>query len=135
MCKRLVILQLNTDIQRITSRMRASLISAEAAVAGLRTNDASSTYADTITTASPAQASKMSADAVDSNPYSRLMALKRMGVVQEYERIQACTVAVVGIGGVGSVAAEMLTRCGAKSTLIARISDWSMHCLSSFHWN
>ena len=44
--------------------------------------------------------------------YSRLMALKRMGIVDNYERIRECTVAVVGVGGVGSVTAEMLTRCG-----------------------
>jgi len=56
--------------------------------------------------------SEMSSEVVDSNPYSRLMALKRMGIVDNYERIRDFTVAVVGIGGVGSVTAEMLTRCG-----------------------
>merc|ERR1719277_2173069 len=40
------------------------------------------------------------------------MALKRMGIVDNYERIRDFAVAVVGVGGVGSVAAEMLTRCG-----------------------
>ena len=45
-------------------------------------------------------------------PCSRLMALKRMGIVKEYERIRECCVCVVGVGGVGSVVAEMLTRCG-----------------------
>lgn len=40
------------------------------------------------------------------------MALKRMGIVDNYEHIRDVTVAVVGVGGVGSVAAEMLTRCG-----------------------
>lgn len=40
------------------------------------------------------------------------MALKRMGIVQNYEKIRECSVAVVGVGGVGSVTAEMLTRCG-----------------------
>lgn len=55
---------------------------------------------------------KMSAEVVDSNPYSRLMALQRMGIVQEYERIRDFSVMIVGVGGVGSVAAEMLTRCG-----------------------
>lgn len=56
--------------------------------------------------------SKMSDEVVDSNPYSRLMALKRMHIVENYERIRDCTVIIVGVGGVGSVAAEMLTRCG-----------------------
>merc|ERR1719342_111897 len=40
------------------------------------------------------------------------MALKRMGIVDNYEKIRDYTVAVVGVGGVGSVTAEMLTRCG-----------------------
>lgn len=39
---------------------------------------------------------KMSAEVVDSNPYSRLMALQRMGIVQNYERIREKSVAVVG---------------------------------------
>lgn len=56
--------------------------------------------------------SKMSDKVVDSNPYSRLMALKRMHIVDNYEKIRDCTVIIVGVGGVGSVAAEMLTRCG-----------------------
>lgn len=54
----------------------------------------------------------MSGEVIDSNPYSRLMALKRMGIVNNYEDIRQKTVAIVGVGGVGSVAAEMLTRCG-----------------------
>ena len=37
----------------------------------------------------------------DDNPYSRLMALKRMGVVENYEEIRKYAVIVVGIGGVG----------------------------------
>lgn len=40
------------------------------------------------------------------------MALKRMGIVDNYENIRTHSVAVVGVGGVGSVTAEMLTRCG-----------------------
>lgn len=40
------------------------------------------------------------------------MALKRMGVVDNFERVREMTVAVVGVGGVGSVVSEMLTRCG-----------------------
>ncbi|XP_065065925.1 ubiquitin-like modifier-activating enzyme 5 [Rhopilema esculentum] len=61
---------------------------------------------------------KMSAEVVDSNPYSRLMALKRMGIVSDYERIRDYTVAVVGVGGVGSVTAEMLTRCGIGKLIL-----------------
>ena len=55
---------------------------------------------------------EMSSEVVDSNPYSRLMALKRMGIVNNYEKIRDFSVIVVGIGGIGSVACEMLTRCG-----------------------
>lgn len=69
----------------------------------------------------------MSAEVVDSNPYSRLMALQRMGIVKEYERIREKTVAVVGVGGVGSVAAEMLTRCGVGRLLLY---DYDKVCVS-----
>ncbi|TMW57210.1 hypothetical protein Poli38472_003135 [Pythium oligandrum] len=55
---------------------------------------------------------EMSMEVVDSNPYSRLMALKRMGIVKNYEDIRNFSVLIVGLGGIGSVAAEMLTRCG-----------------------
>ncbi|XP_012938779.1 ubiquitin-like modifier-activating enzyme 5 [Aplysia californica] len=61
---------------------------------------------------------QMSSEVVDSNPYSRLMALKRMGIVDNYEKIRDYTVAVVGVGGVGSVTAEMLTRCGIGKLLL-----------------
>lgn len=54
---------------------------------------------------------RMSAEVVDSNPYSRLMALQRMNIVKDYERIRDKAVAIVGVGGVGSVTADMLTRC------------------------
>ncbi|XP_032678895.1 ubiquitin-like modifier-activating enzyme 5 [Odontomachus brunneus] len=60
----------------------------------------------------------MSAEVVDSNPYSRLMALKRMGIVDNYEKIRELSVAIVGIGGVGSVTAEMLTRCGIGKLIL-----------------
>ncbi|CAN8000465.1 unnamed protein product [Ixodes pacificus] len=62
--------------------------------------------------------SQMSSEVVDSNPYSRLMALKRMGIVENYEAIRTYTIAVVGVGGVGSVTAEMLTRCGIGKLIL-----------------
>jgi hypothetical protein len=37
----------------------------------------------------------MSAEVVDSNPYSRLMALQRMGIVENYERIRNFSIAIV----------------------------------------
>eukprot|EP00035_Acanthoeca_spectabilis_P019651 m.429114 g.429114 ORF g.429114 m.429114 type:complete len:403 (-) comp16961_c0_seq1:201-1409(-) len=61
---------------------------------------------------------QMSAEVVDSNPYSRLMALQRMNIVTRYEDIRKYTVAVVGVGGVGSVTAEMLTRCGIGKLIL-----------------
>uniref|UniRef100_T1IN46 Ubiquitin-like modifier-activating enzyme 5 n=1 Tax=Strigamia maritima TaxID=126957 RepID=T1IN46_STRMM len=61
---------------------------------------------------------EMSSEVVDSNPYSRLMALKRMGIVNNYEDIRKFSVAVVGVGGVGSVTAEMLTRCGIGKLIL-----------------
>jgi len=48
----------------------------------------------------------------DTNRYSRLTALSKMGIVDNYERIMKFTVAIIGIGGIGSVTAEMLARCG-----------------------
>ncbi|XP_015592075.1 ubiquitin-like modifier-activating enzyme 5 [Cephus cinctus] len=61
---------------------------------------------------------QMSSEVVDSNPYSRLMALKRMGIVNNYEKIRELSVAIVGVGGVGSVTAEMLTRCGIGKLIL-----------------
>jgi len=61
---------------------------------------------------------KLSSEVKDSNPYSRLMALQRMGIVKNYEDIRAKTVIVVGVGGVGSVTAEMLTRCGIGKLIL-----------------
>uniref|UniRef100_A0A7S3E9T1 Ubiquitin-like modifier-activating enzyme 5 n=5 Tax=Rhodosorus marinus TaxID=101924 RepID=A0A7S3E9T1_9RHOD len=61
---------------------------------------------------------QMSSEVTADNPYSRLMALKRMGIVEDYEKIRECSIAVVGIGGVGSVAAEMLTRCGIGKLIL-----------------
>ena len=60
----------------------------------------------------------MTTEVKDSNPYSRLMALKRMGVVANYEEIRKFTVIIVGVGGIGSVVAEMLTRCGIGKLIL-----------------
>ncbi len=54
------------------------------------------------------------------------MALKRMGIVENYERIRGFTVAIVGVGGVGSVTAEMLTRCGIGKVRMMCGGVW--HC-------
>jgi len=60
----------------------------------------------------------MSSDVRDDNPYSRLMALKRMGVVKNSEDIRTFSVLIIGVGGIGSVVAEMLTRCGIGKLLL-----------------
>mmetsp|Transcript_4853 Transcript_4853/g.4052 ORF Transcript_4853/g.4052 Transcript_4853/m.4052 type:complete len:369 (+) Transcript_4853:64-1170(+) len=60
----------------------------------------------------------MSSEVVNDNPYSRLMALKRMGIVGNYEKIRDYSVLIVGVGGVGSVVAEMLTRCGIGKLIL-----------------
>jgi len=65
----------------------------------------------------------MSAEVTASNPYSRLMALQRMGIVPDYARIRAQSVAIVGVGGVGAVAAEMLARCGIGRLLLFDCDD------------
>jgi len=79
---------------------------------------ANSQQEDAATGAGRQKIAEMSAEVRDDNPYSRLMALKRMGVVEEYEKIRSYAVLIVGIGGVGSVVAEMLTRCGIGKLLL-----------------
>ena len=48
------------------------------------------------------------------------MALQRMGIVEDFERVRHITIAVVGIGGIGSVVSEMLTRCGIGKVSIIK---------------
>ena len=60
----------------------------------------------------------LSSEVRDDNPYSRLMALKSMGIVKNYEDIRTFSVIIVGMGGIGSVAGEMLTRCGIGKLLL-----------------
>ncbi|KAG5482735.1 hypothetical protein CUR178_06772 [Leishmania enriettii] len=71
-----------------------------------------------MSSSSSPESKKLSAEVRDDNPYSRLMALQRMGVVDNYESIRDKAVAIVGAGGVGSVVAEMLTRCGIGKLLL-----------------
>ena len=59
-----------------------------------------------------------SAEAAETNPYSRLMALNTLGVVKNYERVREFSVAIVGIGGVGVSVCEMLTRCGVGKIIL-----------------
>lgn len=55
---------------------------------------------------------------LDDERHSRLTALEHMGVVEDYSLIMKKTILVVGVGGVGSVVVEMLTRCGIGKLII-----------------
>ncbi|XP_952285.1 uncharacterized protein TA13145 [Theileria annulata] len=57
------------------------------------------------------------------DPSSRLKALEKMGVVENFDIIHSCTVAIVGVGGVGAVVAEMLTRCGIGKLILFDYDD------------
>jgi ubiquitin-like modifier-activating enzyme 5 len=93
------------------STLQARVAELEAEVASLRASaDAKA--------AARGKIAEMSAEVVDDNPYSRLMALKRMGIVEKYENIRQVSVVIVGMGGIGSVAAEMLTRCGVGKLIL-----------------
>jgi ubiquitin-like modifier-activating enzyme 5 len=41
-----------------------------------------------------------------------------MEIVKDYQIIRQKTVVIVGIGGIGSVVAEMLTRCGIGKLIL-----------------
>jgi len=84
----------------------------------LQVEELKAKLADVQTAPRRSKIEKMSSEVVDSNPYSRLMALQRMGIVKNYEEIRNKTIAVVGVGGVGSVTAEMLTRCGVGKLIL-----------------
>lgn len=47
-----------------------------------------------------------------------MRAVLRMGVVRDYQKITQRAVLLVGVGGVGSVAAEMLVRCGIGKLIL-----------------
>lgn len=46
------------------------------------------------------------------------MALQGLGMVPDYSKIREKTILIVGIGGIGSVVAEMLTRCGIGKLIL-----------------
>lgn len=88
-------------------RLRSEVARLEAALAAASSTDAR-------TSSRPKLVAAMNAEVRDDNPYSRLMALQRMGVVRDYERVRHTSVAVVGVGGVGRsvVARVRVVGCG-----------------------
>lgn len=95
--------QLTDQVQRINTKLQASLTTlsqASPSAGGTATADANGSSsgsngnaaADAAAAAPRGKIDKMSAEVVDSNPYSRLMALQRMGIVQDYEKIRGKTV-------------------------------------------
>ena len=59
-----------------------------------------------------------SADSADSDLERRFGGLRRLYGEQGYRRLRAASVAVVGLGGVGSWAAEALVRCGVARLVL-----------------
>ena len=115
---------LHSHVQRIHERVQSAVNKLEAAAAGRPVAaGADASAAGPAAPSSSAGAARQKIDQMSSevradNPYSRLMALQRMGVVANYEKIREKTIAIVGIGGVGAVVAEMLTRCGVGRLLL-----------------
>ncbi|XGW24677.1 hypothetical protein V3C99_006260 [Haemonchus contortus] len=105
-----------SDIDRTIAELREKVRALTAELSSYKVEPKSSNHSTMVQ--SRQKIEKMSAEVVDSNPYSRLMALKRMGIVKDYEKIREKAVAVVGIGGVGSVVAEMLTRCAIGKLIL-----------------
>jgi ubiquitin-like modifier-activating enzyme 5 len=105
--------ELKIENEKLKAKLDATLRQLQEYEANAGSNKASGT-----TAVKRAKIEEMSSEVVDTNPYSRLMALKRMGIVDNYENIRKYTVVIVGIGGIGSVAAEMLTRCGVGKLIL-----------------
>lgn len=66
----------------------------------------------------PNNQNTISSDNSSENPYSRLVALQKMGIVSDYTQIRNYSAIIVGVGGVGSVTAEMLVRCGIGKLIL-----------------
>ncbi len=88
------------EVQRLQVEVARLQTALAAATASSASASSSSSPAAVVGNSRPKVAS-MSAEVRDDNPYSRLMALQRMGVVKDYERIRDFAVVVVGLGGIG----------------------------------
>jgi hypothetical protein len=93
------ILQLTDQVQRINGKLQASIAtlgqtnSADGSTAaGISSGPGAAAARAVPSNSTHAKIATMSAEVVDSNPYSRLMALQRMGIVKDYERIRTKTV-------------------------------------------
>eukprot|EP00898_Chlorokybus_atmophyticus_P008516 jgi/Chlat1/8666/Chrsp87S08048 len=114
--------KLQASVARIAAKVQAAVGSSSSSLSP-RSSTGRTLFSPSSSTSTTAPApgtapAPMSAEVRSDNPYSRLMALQRMGVVKDYQRIRDLSVAIVGAGGVGSVAAEMLTRCGIGRLLL-----------------
>jgi ubiquitin-like modifier-activating enzyme 5 len=95
------LLQLQEQVARITEKLQTTLtklgsvdVSATGSGSSVAPTGSSQQQAGGSAAAPRGKIDKMSAEVVDSNPYSRLMALQRMGIVKDYERIRDKTVGV-----------------------------------------
>ena len=80
--------QLNEQVSRINAKLREAIDTKSAPQA----HEPPPPLPTSLPPASAAprlKVDKMSAEVVDSNPYSRLMALQRMGIVKDYEKIRS----------------------------------------------
>jgi hypothetical protein len=111
------ITQLADQIRALNAKLQATIGTVKAA--------AQPAAAAAAAAAAPPQAGReritgMSAEVVDSNPYSRLMALQRMGIVKDYEKIRDKTVGG-GAGGGGYLAA-----CAGLCVRCACVRAWAL---------
>lgn len=102
-------LQLSEQVRSINSKLQASIATLSQTGSNGATNAASGKSSGSegaAAAASRAKIDKMSAEVVDSNPYSRLMALQRMGIVKDYERIRTKTVGYLSMLVAGRICVD-----------------------------
>ena len=86
--------QLNEQVSRINAKLREAIATKSSPQAQeppppLPTSLPPASTSTHAPAAPRLKVDKMSAEVVDSNPYSRLMALQRMGIVKDYEKIRS----------------------------------------------
>lgn len=109
-------MQLSAGITRLSERMKIALDAADSSMAMPAASTASSESALTPPPKRSCGAGgSMCLAPVPSNVHGRLVALQANGSVEQFERIREKAVAIVGLGAVGTAAAEMLARSGVLS--------------------